>query len=155
MGIPSLGGHEAASAGRRSSLGKLAVSYWRVPAGLSTVGNGSPPTMHGETGFLHKDYSLERWKPSCQSLGFEKPSSVVSAIADSAVRTRKLLLKTGKQADREAWRVLRDAVRLARAIEAIASRAADLPAEDASAMVELLEVLSSQLGAKADRILTR
>ena len=98
---------------------------------------------------------MKRKKPSNQSLGFENPSSVLSAIADSAVSTRKLLLQAGKQADREAWRVSRDAVRLARTIEAIASRAADLPAEDASAMVELLGVLSSQLGAKADRILTR
>ena len=103
----------------------------------------------------HKELSLKHMNPSHQSLGFEKPSSAISAIAESAVRTRKLLLKLGKQADREAWRVLRDAVRLARTIEAIASRAADLPAADATAMVELLDVLSSQLTAKAGFVLTR
>ena len=102
-----------------------------------------------------KGRPLRNKELNCQSHGFDKPSNVLLAIAARARDIRKLLSSTGKQADQEAWGLLRDAVRLASAIEAIASNATDLPAEDATATAEMLEILQDQLEAKAAHVLVR
>ena len=94
-------------------------------------------------------------KSTHQSQGFDKPSNVLLAISARARSIRKLLSSIGKLADQEAWGLLRDVVRLASAIEAIASTAVDLPAEDATATVELLEILEDQLEAKVALVLVR
>lgn len=84
---------------------------------------------------------------------FDRPSNVLIAIADEARSIRKLLRSAGKRGDQEAWRHLHDAVRLAQSIEALASHAAGLTAEDAIASLDMLEMMLEQLEDLAARIL--
>jgi len=58
-----------------------------------------------------------------------------------------------KTFDQRVWRELDDAVRLAVNIEAIASRAVNLPAADATDAVDLLELMLEELDQRLTRIL--
>ncbi len=86
---------------------------------------------------------------------FRSPAGALQAIAGRARHIRKLLRRVGKRVDRRAWGALRDAERIADAVEAIASRSVDLPAEGAITAVEMLEVLMDQLEAKVAFVLAR
>ena len=93
-------------------------------------------------------------EPKCQSQGFSKPTNVLLAIAARARSIRKLLRSMGKQGDPKAWVLLRDVVRSAVTIEAVASRAVNLAAGDATAAVEVLELLLDQLETEVARVTT-
>lgn len=87
----------------------------------------------------------------CQAIN--RPKNVLKALEKRAISIRKLLQNMEKPFDQRAWREMNDAVRLAAIIEAIASRAVNLPAADANNSVELLEVVIEQLDEKLTRIL--
>ena len=82
-----------------------------------------------------------------------RPTNVLRAIECKAVNIRKLLHKMEKTFDQRVWRELDDAVRLAVNIEAIASRAVNLPAADATDAVDLLELMLEELDERLTRIL--
>ena len=82
---------------------------------------------------------------------FSRPTNVLKSAEKQAISIRKLLLKKGEAIGQRAWGELDDAVKLAVTIEAIASKASNLPAEEANNSVELLELLFVQL----DEMLTR
>lgn len=86
---------------------------------------------------------------------FNRPTNVLLAIAAKARDIRKLLGNPEKRVVREAWGTLRDARRLADAVEALASHAVGLPVEDATVAVEMLEAMIDQLETMADQVLTR
>lgn len=86
---------------------------------------------------------------------FDRPTNVLLGIAARARGIRKLLGTAEKSARREAWGTLRDARRAAESIEALASYSVDLPAEDATAAVDTLEILIEQLEANAAQVLAR
>lgn len=79
---------------------------------------------------------------------FSRPTNVLKSVEKQAINIRKLLLKMENAIDQRAWGELDDAVKLAVTIEAIASRASNLPAEEAINSVELLEILFEQLNKK-------
>ena len=82
-----------------------------------------------------------------------RPTNVLRAIEYKAINIRKLLHKMKKTFDQRVWRELDDAVRLAVSIEAIASRAVNLPAADATDSVDLLELMLEELNQRLTRIL--
>ena len=84
---------------------------------------------------------------------FSRPTNVLKSVEKQAINIRKLLRKMEKVIDQRAWGELGDAVKLAVTIEAIASRASNLPAEEAINSVELLEILFEQLDKKLARLL--
>lgn len=84
---------------------------------------------------------------------FAKPRDVLYAIENEARNNRKLLRKREKSLDKRAWRETGDAIKLARTIEAIARRAANLSAADATTSVELLELMLVLLSEKMALIL--
>ena len=90
-------------------------------------------------------------KKSNHVQAFLKPTNVFKSVEKQAVSIRKLLRKKENAIGQRAWSELDDAVKLAVTIEAIASHASNLSAEEAIYSVELLEVLFEQL----DKMLTR
>jgi len=91
-------------------------------------------------------------RPSNRSLAPNRPTNALKAIEKCARDIRKLLAGRQKSLDRRAWRDWGDAERLARTIEAIASRSVDLSAADATSSVELLELMLDQLDKKVSRL---
>lgn len=84
---------------------------------------------------------------------FLKPTNVFKSVEKQAVSIRKLLRKKENAIDQRAWGEVDDAVKLAVTIEAIASRASNLPAEEAIDSVELLEILFEQLNKMLVRLI--
>lgn len=84
---------------------------------------------------------------------FARPTNALKAMECTAISIRKLLRKMEKTSGRRAWRELDDAVRLAVTIEAIASRAVNLPAADATDSVGVLELMLEELDQRLTRIL--
>ena len=84
---------------------------------------------------------------------FKKPKNTLWSIELRALSIRKLLLKL-KLVDTKARREIDDAVKLAIIIERISSQAVSLSAADATACVDLLEILLIELGDKLDCIFT-
>ena len=82
-----------------------------------------------------------------------RPSNVLRAIQKKAINIRKLLHDMENTIGQRIWEEKDDAVKLAVAIEAIASRAQNLPAEEAINSIDLLELLLDELDRKLTRIL--
>lgn len=82
-----------------------------------------------------------------------RPSDVLKAIESKALNIRKLLQKMQKPIDQRVWKEKDDAVKLAATIEAVASSAINLPAEDAIDSVDFLELMLEELNRKLTRIL--
>lgn len=117
----------------------------------STVENVFLPINHGESIFSFiKVLIMKKDKSNCVS-SF-KATDVLRAIEDSANNIRKILLELKADSQR-AWSGLDDAVVLAASIEQIASKSVNMPAADANASVELLEIIFEQFNQKVSRIL--
>ena len=82
----------------------------------------------------------------------KRTANMLLALEDRAVRLRKLLLSQEKQIAPEHRRAKDDAVKLARTIEQIARHAGQLSAEDASAAVDVVEVMVDDLVRQVRRI---
>ena len=82
-----------------------------------------------------------------------RPSNVLRAIEYKAINIRKLLRNMEKTIGQRVWKEKDDAVKLAVMIEAVASRALNLPAADAIDSVDLLELMLEELDRKLTRIL--
>jgi len=82
-----------------------------------------------------------------------RPSNVLRAIETKAIHIRKLLSNREKSIDQRVWKEKDDAIRLAATIEAVASRAFDLPAADATDSVDFLELMLEELDRRLTRIL--
>ncbi len=82
-----------------------------------------------------------------------RPSNVLRAIEIKAINIRKLLRNMEKPIDQRVWKEKDDAIRLAVTIEAVASRAFNLPAADAGVIVDFLELVLDGLDRKLTRIL--
>jgi hypothetical protein len=82
-----------------------------------------------------------------------RPSNVLKAIEIKAINIRKLLQSMEKTIGQRVWKEKDDAVKLAATIEAVASRALNLPAAEAIDSVDLLELVLEELDRKLTRIL--
>ncbi len=89
---------------------------------------------------------------SNRSQAFVKPANVLMAIEVKAISIRKLLRQTKRTFGQRAWREMDDAIKLAVNIEALASKAVNLSAADATNSVGLLELMLEELSKKLDRI---
>ena len=77
--------------------------------------------------------------------GRSRPANILKAINKMALNIRKLLKKDEKHVRQRVPGVFDHAVRLAMDIEDLTSHAVNLPAEDAMAMVDLLEIMIEEL----------
>jgi hypothetical protein len=106
------------------------------------------------SGHIVRSFFMAKPKRSNRIQAFRKPTNVLKAIQLKAINIRKLLKKNEKAFGKKAWRNMDDALELAASIEVLASRAINSEAADAIVMVELLELMLSDLDHKLTCILT-